>query len=217
MRKLILLAGLLILLPGIASAQPFIRYYPPSGVAELTSSGTAITSTVPISLPAGSASATSLNFGTANTGFYGSNADFRFAIGGTLVLWGDSTAGITANRIRFNFASSDTFIGRGDAANDLQLGSDAATAANQTLSAADSTGASQTGAQLQLAGGTGGAGGEPGAVAIVDGGTKPTCAAGIRGSIWYDAGGAGVADTFEVCAKQAAGDSYAWRALATIP
>lgn len=43
-------------------------------------------------------------------------------------------------------------------------------------------------------------------------GSKPACAAGIRGTVWYVAGGAGVADTFEVCRKDAA-DAYAWVAL----
>lgn len=43
-------------------------------------------------------------------------------------------------------------------------------------------------------------------------GTKPTCAAGIRGTVYYVAGGAGVLDTFEVCRKDAA-DAYAWVTL----
>jgi hypothetical protein len=46
----------------------------------------------------------------------------------------------------------------------------------------------------------------------IDSGTKPTCNAGNRGKVWYDAGGAGVADTLEVCRKSAA-DAYAWTAL----
>lgn len=46
----------------------------------------------------------------------------------------------------------------------------------------------------------------------IDNGTKPACAAGIRGMVWYDAGAASVKDTFEVCAKDAA-DAYAWRVL----
>ena len=129
--------------------------------------------------------------------------------------------------------TTDLLLSR-DAAANLQLGSDAATATAQTISAADSTGANVAGASLTASGGDGTSGnatggqlilrgganagtGEVGAVAFSDTGTKPTCAAGIRGSVWYDAGGAGVADTFEVCAKQAAGDSYAWRVLATIP
>lgn len=45
-----------------------------------------------------------------------------------------------------------------------------------------------------------------------DDGTKPTCSASTRGTIWYDAGGAGVADTLEVCRKDA-GDAYAWVTL----
>ena len=40
-------------------------------------------------------------------------------------------------------------------------------------------------------------------------GSKPTCNSTTRGTFWYVAGGAGVADTMEVCRKDAA-DSYAW-------
>ena len=47
-------------------------------------------------------------------------------------------------------------------------------------------------------------------------GSKPTCNAANRGLIWYTAGGAGVADTAEICAKSSS-DSYAYRSIATIP
>lgn len=47
-------------------------------------------------------------------------------------------------------------------------------------------------------------------------GAKPTCNAANRGLIWYTAGGAGVADTVEICSKSS-GDVYAYRAMATIP
>lgn len=60
------------------------------------------------------------------------------------------------------------------------------------------------------------AGGANGQIQFSDLGTRPTCDAAHRGSTWYDAGGAGVADTFEVCAKSS-GDAYSWYALATIP
>lgn len=43
-------------------------------------------------------------------------------------------------------------------------------------------------------------------------GAEPACAAGIRGTIWYVAGGGGIADTVKVCAKDV-GDVYAWRVL----
>jgi len=43
-------------------------------------------------------------------------------------------------------------------------------------------------------------------------GTRPTCDSTNRGYTWYVAGGAGVADTFEVCRKDA-GDAYAWVTL----
>lgn len=41
---------------------------------------------------------------------------------------------------------------------------------------------------------------------------KPTCNSAHRGWTWATKGGAGVADTFEVCNKDAA-DAYSWRAL----
>lgn len=41
---------------------------------------------------------------------------------------------------------------------------------------------------------------------------KPACAVAIRGTIWFTQGAAGVADTLEVCAKDAA-NAYAWRQL----
>lgn len=45
-----------------------------------------------------------------------------------------------------------------------------------------------------------------------DGGAKPACSVSTRGYTWFEEGGAGVADTFEVCRKDAA-DAYAWVAL----
>jgi hypothetical protein len=43
-------------------------------------------------------------------------------------------------------------------------------------------------------------------------GTRPTCDSTTRGTTWYVAGGAGVADTYELCRKDAA-DAYAWVTL----
>jgi hypothetical protein len=48
----------------------------------------------------------------------------------------------------------------------------------------------------------------PGALAE----TRPACAIGVRGRVWFVAGGAGVQDTLAVCAKDAT-DAYAWRTL----
>ena len=45
-------------------------------------------------------------------------------------------------------------------------------------------------------------------------GTRPTCDSSSKGTIWYVAGGAGVADTIEMCGKSAA-DTYSWVALGT--
>src|SRR5271169_6156195 len=41
---------------------------------------------------------------------------------------------------------------------------------------------------------------------------KPTCSSSIRGRFWYVAGGSGVKDSVEVCAK-AADDTFAWRTI----
>jgi hypothetical protein len=59
-----------------------------------------------------------------------------------------------------------------------------------------------SGALLQVGGG---------GIQIV-GKTQPGCDAAHRGAIWYCAGDAGVKDTVNVCAKDAA-DAYAWRVL----
>lgn len=44
------------------------------------------------------------------------------------------------------------------------------------------------------------------------GGTRPACDAGARGWFWITAGGAGVKDAVEVCAKDAT-NAFAWRSL----
>lgn len=43
-------------------------------------------------------------------------------------------------------------------------------------------------------------------------GAAPTCDSTVRGTFWYTAGGAGVKDTVNVCAKDA-GNAYAWRVI----
>lgn len=52
-------------------------------------------------------------------------------------------------------------------------------------------------------------------VDIETSGTKVACDSTQRGSIFYEAGGAGVADVFYVCTKSAA-DAYAWRDIALV-
>lgn len=46
----------------------------------------------------------------------------------------------------------------------------------------------------------------------LDSATKPTCDSTVRGTMWYTYQGAGLADLFEICSKDAAG-AYAWRNL----
>lgn len=53
-------------------------------------------------------------------------------------------------------------------------------------------------------------------IIISTSGAKPACASAFRGSFWRVEGGVGVADTFEVCAKNSS-NNYVWYVLATIP
>lgn len=51
-----------------------------------------------------------------------------------------------------------------------------------------------------------------GALNLDDPGTRPTCDSTTRGYLWFDEGGAGVADSFALCAKDS-GDAYDWRVI----
>lgn len=51
-----------------------------------------------------------------------------------------------------------------------------------------------------------------GGVRLNTGTAKPACDANSRGTLWFAKGGTGVADTMEVCAKQA-DENYVWKAL----
>jgi len=193
------------------------------------------TLTGPLLLPDGTFAAPSLSFANeTDKGFY-SGASNRisvtFAGSAENIRLTANIVGILSNSAQFQMGSNlDTIISWG-AANTVQLGVNAATATAQALKGPNSTGATiaggnltiragdgtsgiANGGQLILGGGLNSSTGEPGAVQLEDRGTKPTCAAEIRGSIWYDAAGAGAADTIEVCAHKS-DNSYAWIALAT--
>jgi hypothetical protein len=47
-------------------------------------------------------------------------------------------------------------------------------------------------------------------------GTRPTCSTTTRGTSWYVAGGAGQADTYQICVKNSS-DVFAWIDVAPIP
>lgn len=51
-----------------------------------------------------------------------------------------------------------------------------------------------------------------GGVELATSGAQPACSATIRGTLWVIQGGAGVADIYEICQKDAA-DVYAWTAV----
>jgi hypothetical protein len=52
----------------------------------------------------------------------------------------------------------------------------------------------------------------PGAIVVATSGPQPGCDATHRGWFWFAAGGAGVKDTVQVCAKDAS-NTYAWRTV----
>lgn len=145
---------------------------------------------------------------------------------------GWSSGGVTS--------AADTIVSRGAAAATLQLGAaNAASPVAQTLQAQGGSGTNIPGATLTIRPGAG-TGSATGAALIVQtptatgsgttaqtqterarfsesgfklaSGTRPTCDASTRGAIFYVAGGAGVADTCEVCVKSAL-DAYAWVSL----
>ena len=196
----------------------------------------------PVLLASGTASVPALAFAAdPDTGLNVTNGDqLQFIAGASnpVVLLGSQLRFASTTAVSWSSGAADTIAGDAfiyrDSAAAIQMGADAASAVSQTFKGSDSTGNGTAGGVLTIRGGAGTAGdakggnlnlaggaafgaGEQGVVAIVDTGTKPTCAAGLRGGLWYEQGGAGVADTFEICAKQAAGDTYAWRTAATIP
>lgn len=91
--------------------------------------------------------------GYSTTGMY-YDAGIKISIAGSSDHW----FGSSLYRI-----GGDVYLYR-EAANNLQVGQDAATASSQTISAPDSTGASQNGANLILEGGQPGSGGVEGRV-----------------------------------------------------
>lgn len=227
MRRWLVALSLLLLLPMFGSAQS-INYYPPPNSTSLTdgsASAPAFSFTTEPDMGMFRLGSNILAL-QASTNASNSSLEIRAAV---VYSRGPATLGIYGP-----FAMSDplgnnvTTIGS-EAANTLQIAGDAATATAQTFKGPDSTGANVTGANLTIRAGAGTSGnatggnlilggganagsGARGVVTIEDGGTKPTCASGIRGALWYDAGAGGVKDTFEVCAKDA-GDAYAWRVL----
>lgn len=52
-------------------------------------------------------------------------------------------------------------------------------------------------------------------IILLTGGTRPAASVTYRGGIWYAPGGAGVADVFSICVKDAA-DAYSWKVVTII-
>jgi hypothetical protein len=161
MRRAIWLVALLVLLPGLAVGQDFIRYYPSS----VSSAGGTMTG--PLVLPDGTQDAPSLHGTDADSGVhFGSNA-VHFSANATRSLTVVQYGAILPSNSGFFWfgVSLDLTLKRAGAAI-LQLGDNAATAPMQTIKAADSTGASVAGADMTIKGGTGGAGGAQGNVVV---------------------------------------------------
>lgn len=162
---------------GTLATGGFTLTVPATGTAALL--GTANVFTAAQRFPTGSAAATSLNFGAAGTGIFGSGSTLDFATGG-LTRWtidgngilqgGTNSIALTGNMLG-NFyyarggwyalgASDDVILARKAAAT-LQLGADAAGVTNQMLTAASRITSNGVGANLTIApgNGRGGAGG----------------------------------------------------------
>lgn len=141
----------------------------------------------------------------SNSGVYSGGANLDFT-GASQLRW---TA--TGNQARFRSALGASAATTTVAAFELQHTNGALAATDLELAVLDSSSnrlltldesgqmAVRSGHQLNTAGG----------------GSKPTCASGIRGTIWYVQGGAGTVDSTEVCAKDSA-DAYAWTSLSAL-
>jgi hypothetical protein len=94
MKKLLVVA-LLCLLPSVVGAQEFIRYYPPGGLATLTGTTTATTTTVPFLIPDGSTTAPGLAFsGATTTGIYRADTKIIVHAPGTVIFNPSTSYGI---------------------------------------------------------------------------------------------------------------------------
>lgn len=236
MRRILGLVALLGLVTVGAEAQDCqcsISWRPPC----LLSGGGTLTG--PLLLPDGTAAAPGIAFSSIpNSGFFLSPTLKHLSI----ATYGDSPLGFTPTSMSLGSAyaigwgSNVTWYGSApdltifrDAANTLALrnGGTAGVPVPQKFNlygfcdgAACATGyerleiSATSGGSFKLTPAAAGTG-APRPVAIGDGGAKPACDATTRGSFWYDAGGAGVADTFEICSKSAA-DAYAWRSTSVL-
>jgi hypothetical protein len=184
------------------------------------------TFTSPILTANGTAAAPFLAPSSASTtGFFKGTSAIGWSIAGT------QAGTLAVDKVTLG-AGADLILSRTAAAT-FQLGDNAATGTDQTLKSADSTTAdikgstftvragagtagNAAGGNLNLAGGANFGAGEPGVVAIVDIGTRPTCASGDRGGLWYDSGATLVPDTFEVCTKNSVADTYTWKSVSNL-
>ena len=117
MRKALLIACALLLWASDGWAQAFIRYYPPSGIAGLTSDGTTITSTVPIVVPDGTATAPVLAFASStNSGFHLTGGVPSISRSGAQLVGFGATVGFS---VGINPNASDAF-NNGSSANNWQ-------------------------------------------------------------------------------------------------
>lgn len=169
----------------------------------------------PILASDGTAAAPAYSFaGSTGTGFFRVSASVFLAASGTNYLRFNNDIGLVSDAGKLTFgAASDVALYR-DAANTLALRNGTA-AQTFNISASHTDASNYSRLSIKATAGIhkvvpeASGSGTLYPFGIGDGGTKPACDANSRGGIWYDAGGAGVADTYEVCRKDAA-DSYAW-------
>lgn len=120
---------------------------------------------------------------------------------------------------RYDNTNNRAFIGSlspGTAWRDLRLGASSVIIQNASGVAQVTIGGSTNPGSISATGGVTAGSTISGAAGLRintdGGGSKPACGSSIRGFVWYVQSGAGVADTFEVCTKDAA-DAYAWRSV----
>jgi len=80
------------------------------GTMRVDVSTTALTSTIPVVVPAGSAGATSINFGTAGTGLYGSSTQINAAISGNVIHATTSSGVVFTSGLRIESTTNGVVI-----------------------------------------------------------------------------------------------------------
>jgi len=165
------------------------------------------------------------NTSGSNNVAIGLSALYGNTIGAANTAIGWSAGGTSVDSNKNITGSNNTFIGYNSGpgvngsttplTNATAIGANAVVKASNSLVLGSISGVNGASSDVNVGIGTA----EPKRALEVNGGVqlntakaKPTCDANARGTFWVTQGGAGVADSVEVCSKDA-GDAYAWRTL----